>query len=215
LKQSFEQRAKRLGIQPSVATTTASSTTKEDFEQFHNCKFWIWNKQEHRAESDRTRRRCCFNHIIGLPVKNNKSYPIFPWQEEIYSALQQHKLIAILKSRNVGASELLLRYALWLCLKDNKMQGKNIPVITGIRENLSLELLNRFRNLLPDYDWGTGPSSPVAEINKCRLLGFPAKRTKDLRGPADTKLVIADEFAFFDPVDQQQILPVLEAFRAE
>ncbi len=36
---------------------------------------------------------------------------------------------------------------------------------------------------------------------------------KDLRGLTDCKLVIADEFAFFDPVDQLQILPVLEAFR--
>jgi hypothetical protein len=153
--------------------------------------------------------------MIGLPSKNNVTHPIYPWQQEIFNSLQQHKLIAILKARGVGASEFLLRYALWLCLKDNKMQGKNISIVTGIRENLSLELLNRFRNLLPTHDWGTGSSSHVAEINSCRVIGYPSKRIKDLRGLTDTKLVICDEFAFFDSADKSQVLPVLEALQAK
>jgi hypothetical protein len=151
--------------------------------------------------------------MIGLPVKNNISYPIFAWQKEIFDALEKHKLISILKGRGVGATEQLLRYAFWRCVKDDKMQGKNMILITGIREDLSLELLRRYRNLLPDYDW-RGPSN-VAEINGCRLIGYPSKRVKDLRGLTDVSFVICDEFAFFDPADQQQILPVLEAFQAK
>lgn len=153
--------------------------------------------------------------MIGLPVKNSVTHPIYSWQREVFDTLQQNKLIVILKARGVGATELLLRYALWLCVKDNKMQGKNIAVVTGIRENLSLELLNRFRNLLPNYDWQTGASSHVAEINGCRIIGYPSKRVKDLRGLTDVSLCIVDEFAFFDPVDKQQILPVLEALQAK
>lgn len=155
-----------------------------------------------------------------MPQKNNVTHQIFGWQKEIFDALwdskrniPNHKLLAILKARGIGASEILMRYALWRILRNDEMQGKNVAVITGIRENLSLELLNRFRNLLPNFDWETGPSSNVAEINGCRVIGYPSKRTKDLRGLTDCKLAIADEFAFFDPVDQQQILPVLEAFR--
>jgi hypothetical protein len=149
--------------------------------------------------------------MIGLPRKNNITHPIYGWQKEIFDALQQYKLIAILKGRGVGASEFLLRYALWLCLKDNKLRGKNVCVVTGIRENLSIELINRFRNLLPNFDWQGREGT--AEINGCRIIGYPSKRIKDLRGLTDTKLVICDEFAFFDPADQLQVLPVLEAFR--
>jgi hypothetical protein len=102
---------------------------------------------------------------------------------------------------------------MWLCVKDNQMRGKNIAIITGIREDLSLELLRRFRNLMPNLKWNTREN--IAEINGCRVIGYPSKRVKDLRGLTDTSLVIADEFAFFDPADQQQVLPVLEAFRAK
>ena len=140
-------------------------------------------------------------------------HPIYSWQKEIYDALTHHKLIAILKARGIGASEYLLRYAMWLCLKDNKMQGKNIAVITGIRENLSIELVNRFRNLLPNFKWES--KEGTAEINGCRIIGYPSKRVKDLRGLTDTKLVICDEFAWFDATDQQQVLPVLEVFRTK
>jgi hypothetical protein len=228
VKQSFEQRLKRQGITAANEEESSLTNKEEEYylEQFRNCRFWIWgggeDKQAHRLAYQDTKGKCCFNHMIGLPVKNNQTHPIYPWQQEIFDALwdskrnvPNYKMLALLKSRGIGASELLLRYCSWLCLKDNQMQGKNIAIITGIRENLSLELLNRFRNLLPDYDWKTGPSSNIAEINLCRLLAFPSKRVKDLRGLTDTKLVIADEFAFFDPTDQQQILPVLEAFRAK
>jgi hypothetical protein len=185
----------------------------QNFSRFRDCKFWIWDKEEHRLAYKRTNKQCCFNHMIGLPVKNSVSHPIYPWQKEIFDALQHHKLISILKARGVGASEFLLRYAFWLCVKDNSMQGKNMCIITGIREDLSLELLRRFRNLMPDLKWNTREG--IAEVNGCRVIGYPSKRVKDLRGLTDVSFVICDEFAFFDPADQQQILPVLEAFQAK
>jgi hypothetical protein len=161
VKKSFEQRAKRLGI----ATTKLESAAigKEQLEVFRDCEFWIWDKQQHELAYRRTKGRCCFQHLIKLPVKNDVSHSLYPWQKEIFDALQQHKLIAILKARGIGASEFLLRYAMWLCVKDNKMRGKNMAVVTGIREDLSLELLRRFRNLMPDMNWNTRES--IAEID--------------------------------------------------
>jgi hypothetical protein len=37
--------------------------------------FWYWDKQQHKEEHIRTNRNCCFNHIVGLPVKDKKEYP--------------------------------------------------------------------------------------------------------------------------------------------
>jgi hypothetical protein len=209
VKQSFERRAKQLGL----STELASDIDKEHLEEFRDTEFWIWNQKLHEEEFNRTNGKCCFNHKVKLPVKNNVTHPIYQWQREIFDALQQHKLLAILKARGIGASEFLLRYALWLCVKDNQMRGKNFAVITGIRENLSIELVNRFRNLMPAINWQS--KEGTAEINSCRLIGYPSKRVKDLRGLTDTKLVICDEFCWFDPADQQEVLPVLEVFRAK
>jgi hypothetical protein len=43
----------------------------ELFVRVHNKPFWIWNMEEHKQGDIRTNGDCCFNHIIGLPQKNN------------------------------------------------------------------------------------------------------------------------------------------------
>jgi hypothetical protein len=32
--------------------------------------FWIWNHKQHKREDIKTRGKCCFNHVIGLPRKD-------------------------------------------------------------------------------------------------------------------------------------------------
>ena|SRR6187397_42748 len=39
------------------------------FDKLHNKPFWIWDIEEHKLEDVRTKGKCCFNHIIGLPTK--------------------------------------------------------------------------------------------------------------------------------------------------
>jgi hypothetical protein len=141
VKRSFEQRLKRQGISPDIVGTNSNAVVVID--RLKGLDFWTWDKDKHEKEFDRILMQsyskagadkvaCCFNHAIGLPVKNDQSHPIYSWQREIFDALQQHKLIAILKARGIGASEFLLRYAMWLCVKDNAMRCKNMAIVTGI-----------------------------------------------------------------------------------
>jgi hypothetical protein len=50
---------------------------KHYFSIFRGKPFWICDKEIHKEEFIKTNGNCCFNHIIGLPVKNGKEYPIF------------------------------------------------------------------------------------------------------------------------------------------
>jgi hypothetical protein len=60
-------------------------------ERLQNKPFWIWNI-EHIKVDIRTKGECCFNHIIGLPKKENiKEKPLFDYQQIIFDILQQHK----------------------------------------------------------------------------------------------------------------------------
>ncbi len=126
--------------------------------------------------------KCCFNHILGLPLKNDIPRPLFPYQKEIVDALDS-ELSQVNSDRksagSVGASELCLRYMLWLCVRDDAMRNKNMAIVTGIREELSLELLRRFKNLLPSMEWNT--KEALADINGCRITAYPSKRVKDLQ----------------------------------
>jgi hypothetical protein len=53
--------------------------------------FWIWDK-EHKAEHARTKRDCCFNHIIGLPKKDGHDMPLLPYQRTLHDPLQNHNI---------------------------------------------------------------------------------------------------------------------------
>ena len=49
--------------------------------------FWIWDKNQHRREDIKTKGDCCFNHIIGLPKKENGEKPMFDYEKLLYDSL--------------------------------------------------------------------------------------------------------------------------------
>ena len=53
--------------------------------------FWIWDKESHKIQHTISSGRCCFNHIIGLPVKNSKKMPLFEYEQDIFNPLQVSK----------------------------------------------------------------------------------------------------------------------------
>jgi hypothetical protein len=52
-----------------------------------NKPFWIWDQQQHKLEDTRTNADCCFNHIIGLPRKEEVDKPIFDYEKLLYDSL--------------------------------------------------------------------------------------------------------------------------------
>ena len=58
-----------------------------DFDIFRNKPFWIWNKDEHLKLAIDSNQQCCYNHIVGLPVKDGKQYPLFDYQKLLYDTL--------------------------------------------------------------------------------------------------------------------------------
>lgn len=86
---------------------------RDYFSIFVGKAFWIWDKQIHRQEHIKTDRKCCFNHIVGSPEKNNQECPIFNFQKLIFDAVEQNQNIWILKSRGIGLTTFLVRYLAW------------------------------------------------------------------------------------------------------
>ena len=124
--QSFKQLAKRQGL----ATADESAIEAEELEKFRGSKFWIWDRDNHRQEYERTDGHCCFMHMLpSLPVKNGQEMPLFPWQREVFDALEHNeKNIAILKGRGVGGTQMLLLWAFYLSVRDDQMRNKIIVI---------------------------------------------------------------------------------------
>ena len=41
---------------------------------------WTWDPKQHKQQDIKTKGDCCFNHIIGLPMKDGKEKPIFEYE---------------------------------------------------------------------------------------------------------------------------------------
>jgi hypothetical protein len=56
-----------------------SSSKLDNLDIFLGKPFWIWDREKHRLEFLIENGNCCMNHILGLPQKNNREYPIFDY----------------------------------------------------------------------------------------------------------------------------------------
>jgi hypothetical protein len=56
------------------------------FDRVKNKPFWIWNIEEHKQEDIKTNGDCCFNHIIGLPQKNDIDKPLYDYGRIIFDS---------------------------------------------------------------------------------------------------------------------------------
>ncbi len=115
---------------------TQSSNNSEFERLFRDKPFWIWDREEHKRQDILTKGNCCFNHVIGLPTKDNVEKPLFDYQKLIYDSLQEHKHLWILKSTGLGISEFFLRYMSWLSLKDDTYQNSQMVIVTGSKLGL-------------------------------------------------------------------------------
>ena len=88
-------------------------TLSSNLKQLEGLPFWIWDKQEHRQRASRAKGNGCFNHILGLPIKNYKEYPIFEFQKQIYDSLEISQNIWIKKARGIGVTTFIIRYLVW------------------------------------------------------------------------------------------------------
>jgi hypothetical protein len=186
-----------------------TTTQKQYFSRFPDCKFWIWDsREEHRKSYYETKGKCCYNHLIHLPRKQDKPHGLYDYQKRVIDALEQHRLITVFKARAAGITELMLRYMGWLALKDNKLQGTNMIVISAPAEDLSISFVRRLKaHHEPYLEFDT--KEKVAELNGVRIEAFPSHNLRRLRGLTDVSFVLAEESDFWNRSEEDELLPTI------
>jgi hypothetical protein len=119
------------------------------FDRLQNKPFWIWDIEEHKQEDIRTNGDCCFNHIIGLPQKDGQDKPLYDYEQLIFDVFAQlgAKHVWIKKATGLGVTEFFLRFMAWLCLKDNKLAGSQMCIVTGPNIDIAIKLIKRMKAL--------------------------------------------------------------------
>ncbi len=80
-------------------------------------------------------------------MKDGKEKPMFDYEKEVYVNLQGSKYLWIKKATGLGITEFMLRYIVWLCLKDNNLRGSQICIVTGPRIELAITVIDRMKGL--------------------------------------------------------------------
>lgn len=174
---------------------------------FKDKPFWIWNQVEHNIKYHKTGGQCCFNHIVGLPTKNNKQYPIFPFQEQIYDAVEQNDNIWILKSRGIGATTFLIRWLSWKILSSNELDHKSIFIISGTREQFANHIKKQIQDIFTDKFPLLRLESKYTELwlKRTWIKVFPTRNIEMVRGYTDVSIIWVDESDHMEPSVQEEL----------
>lgn len=137
------------------------------FDRLKGLSFYDWTN---------TSNVTTFNHAIGLPRKNGMACVLHDYEQMLYDTLNSNKHIWIKKSTGLGITEFILRYMLWLCLKDDSLKGSQMCIITGPREDLAIGLIDRMKKLFQEkYPFITfDTKETVIEVNGCHIESYPS-----------------------------------------
>ncbi len=155
----------------------------EVFERLTNKPFWIWDEREHAQLYKETKGQCCFNDIVGRPIKNKKQYPLFDYEKTIYDVLFasenifdfKNKHLWILKATGLGISELMLRMIAWSCTRNDDFKDSQVVIVTGPNIDLAVGLMRRLKKIFePRLGIRFEDKETVLNLNGCQIQAYPS-----------------------------------------
>jgi hypothetical protein len=208
-----------------IKNKTSSSSPAQDVSAaisiLEGKPFWVWDRQNHKQEFLNTNGNCCFNHIVGLPVKDKHEYPMFDYEkllfdrlftdEESFSFKDKH--LSVLKSTGLGITEFFLRIIGWLATRDDQLKGSQVCIVTGPRIELSVTLIDRLKALFySKLGIIFSNKETVLELNGVRIEVYPSHHLDSMRGLANVSFILLDECAFFPKSQQWEVRDIAERY---
>jgi hypothetical protein len=198
---------------------TRTSSSSSNLLLLKDKPFWIWDPQEHLRLAEETDGNCCFIHVVGLPVKDKREFPLFDYEQLLFNQLFaingdfRDKHLWILKSTGLGITEFCLRVIGWLCTKDDKLKGSQVCIVTGPRIELSVTLIDRLKALFYNKLAILFSNKETAlDLNGVRIEVYPSHHLDSMRGLANVSFILSDESDFYPPGQQQDVRDISERY---
>ena len=211
-----------------VSHSQQEKTLKELFQRLQRKPFWIWNIEEHKQEDIKTNGDCCFNHIIGLPIKEGMEKPMFDYEKILYDSLLvnehanalnhnfKYKHLWVKKSTGLGVREFFLRLMAWLCLQNDDYQNSQMCIVTGPNIDIAIKLIKRMKALFePKLHVTFDSKETELELNGCSIEAYPSNHIDAYRALDNPKFILIDEGDFFRKGEQEDVRHVSERYIAK
>jgi hypothetical protein len=194
-----------------------------NFSDLNGKPFWIWNKQEHLRLATETNEHCCFNHIVGLPVKDKVKHPIYDYEKILYDSLMnpieiiskdfKDKHLWVKKATGLGVTEFMLRLMAWLCTKDSWYGDSQMCIVTGPNIDIATKLIKRLKAI---FESKLGVifqnKETVFELNGCTIEAYPSNHLDAYSSLENPKFILIDEGDFFRKSEQEDVRFVTERY---
>jgi hypothetical protein len=95
---------------------------------------------------------------------------------------------------------------------NDDLKGSDVCIITGPREQLSIDILDRTRKLFLPHGIIFDTKQTTMFLNGVRIRSYPSNRLQDMRGLPNVSIIYCDEASFFGPESQSQVLDVCERY---
>ena len=138
-----------------------------------------------------------WNDILVKPEGIHGPSKLHPFQQKLIQDLQTYRRVAVLASRNMGKSEIALRYGLWLTL--SKQTPGNYIFISGVGYQLSRSLCRRAKAMLEPLNVYSDDNSTTLNFAPLKIRwSFYGSDSKGWRGQNNVVYLVCDEAAHFD-----------------
>lgn len=205
-----------------LGNTSVSEGYQEQVLQLLKDKpFWIWNEEQHAKEFIKTIGQCCFNDIVGRPLKDGKEYPLFDYEKLLYDSLLTNegtfkdKHLRVKKATGLGITEFMLRVMAWLCTVSEKQVARNSQTCIVTRPNIdiAIKFITRLKNIF-ERKLGLifSNKETVLELNGCRIEAYPSNHIDSFRALDNPKFILLDESDFWRKSEIDNVRHVSERY---
>jgi len=157
---------------------------------------------------------------VGLPVKDNKEYPLFDYEKILYETLMnvdgtfKDKHLWVKKSTGLGVTEFMLRIVAWLCTSDQMhIENSQMCIVTGSNIDVAIKLIRRLKNI---FKRKLGiifqNKETVLELNGCRIEAFPSNHLDAYGALENPKFILLDESDFWRKGEVEDVRHVSERY---
>ena len=114
------------------------------------CNNWYYADTDNQKQVIPDGSLCCFLHKIGLPRRFGKRHPLYSWQTDFLESLStKTRKFFILKPPKIGATYLLLYWALHQALTNDSWQNGQVAIVVGTTGlNEAQKMIERAKSLL-------------------------------------------------------------------
>jgi hypothetical protein len=121
----------------------------------------------------------------------------------------------IKKATGLGITEFMLRFMVFLALRNDDYKNSQMVIITGPNQELAIKCIKRIKGFFEPHGIIFDSKETVVNLNGCEIQAYPSNHIDAFRSLTNPKFILLDEADFFRKGEQEEVRHVAERYIAK